>query len=126
DMSQDDSREVGILTRPGGTGRPEGISGKKTFVVAPMPDGRIWLGVNGGIDIIDPLRGRVGQITALPKGRVQSIVADAGVVYIATQQVLYRGDVNGQHLVRMTVPGRSPTSSVRELCLVGKVLWVGG
>jgi diguanylate cyclase (GGDEF)-like protein len=133
-LSQHDPREKGVFTLFGGTGRPEGISGKKTFVVTPMPGGRIWLGVNGGIDIIDPVHGRVGQIVpdtahpgkTLPKGRVQSIVPDADVVYIATQQGLYRSDRNGQHIAQVTVPGRNPTASVRDLCLAGGILWLGG
>lgn len=133
-LSQHDPREQGVFTLFGGTGRPDAISGRKTVVVAPMSDGRIWLGVNGGIDILDPVRGRVGQIvpdpnhpgSSLPKGRVQAIVAGTNVVYIATQQGLYRSDRNGQHIVPMTVPGRTTTSSVRELCLVGDVLWIGG
>ena len=133
-LSQYDPRESGVFTLFGGTGRSEGISGKKTFVVTPMADGRIWLGVNGGIDIIDPVRGRVGQIVpdpshpgkSLPKGRVQAIVPDADVIYIATQQGLYRSNRNGQNLIQVAVPGRSPTASVRDLCLVGDVLWLGG
>ena len=132
--SQHDPREQGVFTLFGGTGRPEGISGKKTAVVAPMPDGRIWLGVNGGIDIIDPVIGRVAQIvpdpthpgSSLPKGRVQAIVAGPNAVYIATQQGLYRSDAKGQHITPVNVPGRVPTSSVREICLVGEVLWIGG
>ena len=133
-MSQHDPRESGVFTLFGGTGRPEGISGKKVFVVTPMPDGRVWLGVNGGIDIFDPVLGRVGQIlqdpthpgSALPKGRAQDIVVGASGVYIATQQGLYRSDRNGQHIALVNVPGRSPTSAVRALCLVGDILWIGG
>jgi diguanylate cyclase (GGDEF)-like protein len=133
-MSQHDPREQGVFTLFGGPGRPEGISGKKTFVVAPLPDGHVWLGVDGGIDIIDPVLGRVGQVipdaahpeNTLPKGRVQAIAAGAGAVYIATQQGLYRSDNKGRHIVRVTVPGRSPTASVRDLCLVSEVLWIGG
>ena len=132
--SQHDPREQGVFTLFGGTGRPDGISGRKTVVVAPMSDGRIWLGVNGGIDIMDPVLGRVGQIvpdathpeSSLPKGRVQAIVAGTSTVYIATQQGLYRSDRKGQHIVQVNVPGRTPTSAVRDLCLVGEVLWIGG
>ncbi|HEY6925994.1 MAG TPA: diguanylate cyclase [Steroidobacteraceae bacterium] len=133
-LSQYDPRDNGVFTLFGGTGRPEGISGKKTFVVAPMTDGRIWLGVNGGIDIMDPVHGRVGQLVpdathpgrSLPKGRVQAIVPEADVVYIATQQGLYRSDRDGQHIFQVIVPGRSPAASVRDICLVGDVLWLGG
>ena len=133
-LSQTDPRARGAFTLFGGTGRADGISGRKTVVVTPMSDGRVWLGVNGGIDILDPVRGRVGQIvpdashpgSSLPKGRVQAMVAGTNVVYIATQQGLYRSDRNGQHILPMTVPGRTPTSSVRDLCLVGDTLWIGG
>jgi diguanylate cyclase (GGDEF)-like protein len=124
------------VTLFGATGRPDGISGKKVFVLAPMPDGHVWSGVDGGIDIIDPVLGRLGQIvpdpshpeSALPKGRVQAIAiaADSTVVYIATQQGLYRTDISGRHMVRVNVPDRSPTAAIRELCLVGDVLWFGG
>jgi diguanylate cyclase (GGDEF)-like protein len=134
--SQHDPLQQGVVTLFGATGRTDGISGKKVFVLAPMPDGHVWLGVDGGIDIIDPVLGRLGQIvpdqshpeSALPKGRVQAIAvaADSGVVYIATQQGLYRTDVSGRHLVRVNVPDRSPTAAIRELCLVGDVLWLGG
>ena len=105
------------------------------FVVSPMPDGHVWLGVNGAIDIVDPVLGRVGQIipdpahpeTALPKGRVQAVaIAPTGAVYIATQQGLYRSDLTGRHLKRVNVPDRGPTAAIRELCFVGDVLWLGG
>jgi diguanylate cyclase (GGDEF)-like protein len=133
--SQHDPLQQGVLTLFGATGRQDGISGKKVFVVAPMPDGRVWLGVDGGIDIIDPTLGRLGQIvpdpahpeSALPTGRIQSIaIGDGGSVYIATQQGLYRTDTSGRHLVRVNVPDRSPTASIRELRFVGDVLWLGG
>ena len=134
--SQHDPRQMGgAVTLFGATGRPDGISGKKVFVVSPMPDGHVWLGVNGAIDIVDPVLGRVGQIvtdpahpeSALPKGRAQAIaIAASGDVYIATQQGLYRSDRAGQHVARVNVPDRSPTAAIRELCFVGDVLWLGG
>ncbi len=134
--SQHDPLQQGVVTLFGATGRQDGISGKKVFVLAPMPDGHVWLGVDGGIDIIDPVLGRLGQIvpdpshpeSALPKGRVQAIAVsgDSGAIYIATQQGLYRTDISGRHMVRINVPDRSPTAAIRELCLVGDVLWLGG
>src|SRR6185312_2586425 len=125
-LSQHDPRNQGVYTLFGGTGRPEGISGKKTFVVAPMPDGHIWLGVNQGIDILDPVLGHVGQLVpdlahpggSLPKGRVQAVAAGPGVVYIATLQGLYRSDTQGQHITKVTIPGRNPIAPVRVLCLI--------
>ena len=133
-LSQHDPRERASLPSSADTGRPEGISGKKVFVVTPMPDGRVWLGVNGGIDIIDPVLGRCGQIVPDPthpgelvaQGTRAGHRARRGRGLIATQQGLYRSDRNGQHIAQVTVPGRSPTSAARELCLVGEVLWLGG
>jgi diguanylate cyclase (GGDEF)-like protein len=133
--SQTDPLQQGVVTLFGATGRQDGVSGKKVFVVSPMPDGRIWLGVDGGIDIVDPTLGRLGQIvpdqahpeSALPKGRIQAIaIAGGGDVYIATQQGLYRTDSSGRRLARVNVPDRSPTAAIRELCFVGDVLWLGG
>jgi ligand-binding sensor domain-containing protein len=103
--------------------------------VSSMPVGRIWLSVGGGIDIIDPVLGRVAQLipdpthpdTALPKGRVQAIVLGRDdAVYVATQQGLYLTDINARPVKRMELPGRSPTAGVRALSFDAGILWVGG
>ncbi len=134
-ISQHDPQQQAVTTLFGGTGRPNGISGKKVFAVREMPDHRIWLGVGGGVDIIDPMLGRVAQLTtdptnphsALPKGRVQTFVLGPDdSVYIATQQGLYVTDVHARPVRRVDLPGRSPTAGIRALSYDAGVLWVGG
>ncbi|MBS0420850.1 MAG: diguanylate cyclase [Proteobacteria bacterium] len=134
-ISQHDPQQQAVVTLFGGTGRPNGISGKKVFAVHEMPDHRIWLGVGGGVDIIDPMLGRVAQLltdpthpdTALPKGRVQTFVLGLNdAVYIATQQGLYVTDVHARPVRRLELPGRSPTAGIRALSYDAGILWVGG
>jgi diguanylate cyclase (GGDEF)-like protein len=134
-ISQHDPQQQAVVTLFGGTGRPNGISGKKVYAVHEMPDHRIWLSVGGGVDVMDPLSGRVAQLltdpthpeTALPKGRVQTFVLGQDeAVYIATQQGLYVTDVHAKPVKRMGLPGRSPTAGIRALSYDAGILWVGG
>ena len=134
-ISQHNPNQQAVVTLFGATGRPNGISGKKVFAVHEMPDHRIWLSVGAGVDIIDPLLGRVAQLlpdpahpdTALPKGRVQTFVlGQNGAVYIATQQGLYVTDVHAKPVKRLELPGRSPTAGIRALSFDSGILWVGG
>ena len=133
--SQGDPGQRGVVMLLGATGRPNGIRGTNVYSVLRMPDGRIWLSGADGIDIVDPTLGRIGQLlpdtatpdTALPKGRIRAMVVDgSGQVYIGTPQGLYRSDSQGQHMVRLKVPGRGPASPVAALYLDGSVLWIGG
>jgi diguanylate cyclase (GGDEF)-like protein len=134
-ISQHDPQQQAVVTLFGATGRPNGISGKKVFAVTAMPDGRIWLSVGAGVDIIDPVLGRVAQlvpdptnpISALPKGRVQSIVLGQNdAVYIGTQQGLYQTDINAKSVKRLELPGRSPVAGSRALSFDAGILWIGG
>lgn len=134
-ISQHDPQQQAVITLFGSTGRPNGLSGKKVYAVSSMPDGRIWLSIGGGIDFLDPVEGRVGQLIpdptnpgkALPKGRVQQMLLGAGnMVYVATQQGLYVSDVNGKPVTRINIPGRSPTAGVRALYYEDGILWLGG
>ena len=133
--SQGDPQQRGLVMLLGATGRPNGIRGTNVYFTLRMPDGRIWLSVGDGIDIIDPMLGRIGQLlpdvahpeTALPKGRVRAMVVDSrGRVYIGTPQGLYCSDSQGQHVVRLKMPGRSLTSPIAALYLDEGVLWMGG
>jgi len=134
-ISQHDPQQRAVVTLFGATGRPDGISGKKVFSVQEMPDHRIWLGVGAGVDIMDPVLGRVAQLvpdpahpdTALPKGRAQMFVLGQNdTVYIATQQGLYVTDIHAKPVKRMDLPGRSPTAGIRSLSFDAGILWVGG
>ena len=133
--SQHDPQQQTVLSLLGGTGRSNGISQSNVYCVLPRPDGRVWLSVGGGIDIIDPIQGRVGQLlpdasrphTALPKGRVQALVAGSnGDVFVATLQGLYLSDARGSRVERLNVPGRSPTAAIRALSFDSGILWLGG
>lgn len=134
-LSQHDPRQRAVLNLFGTTGRREAPSNKKVYSVSVMPDGRIWLGAGSGIDIFDAVAGRVAQFlpdpthpdTALPKGRVQAMaLGDDGTVYIATQQGLYRSDVTGRPVTRVTLNGRSATAGIRALHFEAGTLWLGG
>jgi diguanylate cyclase (GGDEF)-like protein len=134
-ISQHDPQQQAVVTLFGATGRPNGLSGKKVFSVQEMPDHRIWLGVGAGVDIIDPVLGRVAQLTpdpahpdsALPKGRAQTFaLGQHDAVYIATQQGLYVTDIHAKPVKRLELPGRSPTAGIRALCFDAGILWVGG
>ncbi len=115
------------------------IADRDIMSVASMPDGRIWLGLrNNGIDIFDPVLGRVAQLRpdsdhpqrALQADSVFSMVAnrDPGQdeVMLATNRGLYRSNQKGQAVQRLTVPGRSELESVRVLLQDGENWWLGG
>ncbi|HAT30503.1 MAG TPA: GGDEF domain-containing protein [Janthinobacterium sp.] len=135
-ISQYDPQQSGItsLFLPAAAGA--GLSQVNIPAVLAAADGRIWLAVDGGgIDIIDALAGRTGQLKpdpaaparALPKGRVLALAAAPdGTVYIGTQRGLYRSDADGRHLLRLQ-PGRRPIGApVQALCFHAGVLWLGG
>ena len=134
-ISQHDPQQQAVVTLFGATGRPNGISGKKVFAVHEMPDHRIWLGVGAGVDVMDPVLGRVAQLTpdpahpdsALPKGRAQTFALGRNdTVYIATQQGLYVTDTHAKPVKRVELPGRSPTAGIRALAFDAGILWIGG
>jgi len=135
-LSQFDPQQTGVISVLGASGRPKGISHANVAAVLAQPDGRIWLGLgDGGIDIIDPVLGRVGQLrpdpalpfSALPKGRVLALArGGSGEVYIGTQQGLYRSDAGGKRVVRLHVPGRVASAATWALCFDAGVLWIGG
>lgn len=126
----------GVATWFGGDGRRRGISHMNVPFVLAMPNGDAWLSVgDGGIDIVRPAEGRIAQLrpdaraprTALPPGRVLGMaLSPTGDVYIGTQRGLYRADAAARRVVRIEVPGRSPTASVWTLCVQGGRLWLGG
>jgi ligand-binding sensor domain-containing protein len=135
-MSRHDPQQQAVMTLLGGGGKPHGIRNADVPFVLALPDGRVWLSVGKeGIDIMDPVLGRVGQLqpdaarpfSALPKARVLAMAAGAdGPVYIATRLGLYRSDALGRRVARMHVPQRDPTATTWSLCLDGRTLWLGG
>ncbi len=135
-ISFHDANQRVFTTWLGGPAHPGGLSHGNVPFVMPMADGLVWLSTgDGGIDIVDPRRGRVGGFhpdpanpeTALPPGRVLGmVVAPSGEVWIGTQRGLYRADAAGRQVQRMQVPGRAAIESVRAMAWQGDRLWIGG
>jgi len=134
-ISQHDPQHA-VSTLFGTRGRSTGISNANVPFVLAMPDGRVWLSVgDGGVDVMDPVRGRVAQLrpdadrplTALPKGRVLAMaLAPSGDVYLGTQRGLYRADRNGRSVQRVDLAQRSPIAAVWGMGFDGDRLWFGG
>ena len=135
-ISRYNPRQAAIFTVFGGSSRADSLSDPDVDAVLPMPDGRVWVGLNeNGIDILDPLGVRVGGLrpdprhpdTALPKDYVNALVrAATGDVYIGTEQGLYRADRLGSRVVRLSIAQHDPTASVWTLYFDQDRLWVGG
>lgn len=125
-----------VLTLLGGVHAEEGgLSSTDVSAIQATADGRVWFGYgNGMVDIVDPLRGRVARLepdpsrpeSALPKVYIRGFAIAGGMMYIGTNRGLYRSDLEGRGLERVTVPGKDPVAMVDGLCAEGGVLWVGG
>jgi len=133
-LSSHDPMQQGIATWFGIGGRARRLGHSNVDVVLAMPDDLVWLGIGEGIEIVDPARGRVGQLepdperpkTALPRARVLAMArADDGSVYIGTQQGLYRADAAGRSVQRVEMAGRDDTAPAWALCAAGDRLWLG-
>ena len=136
-LHQHDLRQATFTTWFGGAGDADGkgITHANVPLTLARPDGSVWLSLgDGGIDIVHPLHGRTGRIpvnaatpdTALPRGRVLSMLAVPGAVYLGTQRGLYRVEEDGSRPRRLVVPGRAPTASVWAMRRQGDRLWLGG
>jgi diguanylate cyclase (GGDEF)-like protein len=132
-----DPRQIGISTLFGSDTGNKPVSTLQVPFVLARPDGRVWLsrGDPGGIDILDPLRGRVAEVppdparplTALPKGRVYTMaLGPSGEVYAGTAAGLYRVDAKGRQVARIDLPQRRREAAVYSLFLDGSTLWIGG
>jgi diguanylate cyclase (GGDEF)-like protein len=124
-----------ILTLRGIKDRATGISDSDVTAVAAGPRGNIWIGLgSNGVDIVDPLRGRVAAIrpdpshpqTGLPLDRVFSFAAAPNrEMYIGTPAGLYRADTAGTSVRRVTISGRDPAASAEVLQTIDGDLWIG-
>lgn len=132
-----DGRDHGIQTLFGSTTGNRPITSPQVPAVMVAPDGRAWLslGTIGGVDILDPVAGRVGQLrpdpsrplTALPKARVLAMaVTPTGEVFIGTRRGLYRADAHGRAVARIDVPTRAADAAVWSVAVDAGVLWFGG
>lgn len=111
--------------------------GTSIKAVAAMPDGRVWLGVNGGgIQVLDPASGTVTPLTRTGRGAAADALAASRVleivrgpddkVWIGTRRGLFRSSVDGQTIERITLPGRDASAQVWVMAADGPVLWMGG
>ena len=135
-ISRYNSRQGAVITVFGGSSRPSSLSDSDVDSVLPMPDGRVWLGLDStGIDVLDPTGLRVASLrpdpqhpeTALQKDYVNALVrGPSGDVFVGTEQGLYRADKLAHGLVRLSSPQHDPTAAVWTLHFEDNVLWVGG
>ncbi|WP_199902603.1 ligand-binding sensor domain-containing diguanylate cyclase [Azospirillum sp. B4] len=136
-------RDSGLISTifGGASARTDSLSASDVFAIMPSQDGssgqgRVWLGFfDGGVDVVDPLGGRVAALRpdparpedALPSDIVYSMAQDeAGRVYIATRRGVYRADGAATAVRRVTLSGRDPAAATMSLRFIDGQLWVGG
>ena len=82
--------------------RPDSISPGSVFNMARGPDGRIWLGLLGGLDCLDPASGRFEHHRAadgsgLPDSRVSGLLFDRhGDLWVGTWHGVVRRTASGR------------------------------
>ncbi|MDZ5648241.1 ligand-binding sensor domain-containing protein [Nitrospirillum sp. BR 11828] len=128
--------DSGLIVTVFGGSRPEGLSASDVFAVMSARDGKAWLGYfDGGVDVVDPLAGRVAALRpdprrpedALPTDIVYSMAQDGeGRVYIATRRGVYRADPAAASVRRVALPGRDAAAPTMTTVIRDGVLWVGG
>ena len=136
-LNATDPRQVGVSTLFGASTRDKPITSIQIPAVMVDRDEHAWLsdGDAGGIDILDPVSGRIGELrpdparpsSALPLARVLSMESvTGGDVYIGTRQGLYRTDAQHRSVARVDLPARAADAAVWAMCFDDGVLWVGG
>ncbi len=125
-----------IGTYYGGSGRYRLLGDGSIPSVMAQPDGRVWLGLDvGGIEILDPAGGRVGQVPAvaqhgehaLPPNSVTAMArAPDASVFVGTTVGLFHVDASGRRVQPVDLQTRGGASDVWTLYLDGTHLWVGG
>jgi diguanylate cyclase (GGDEF)-like protein len=135
-LSRQESVSGALLSVFGASNKPSGISEGDILSVLPMSDGNVWLGLRTkGIDIMDPVRGRIKTITpsakdpehALPKAFLWNMAELAnGSIYLSTYKGLYRTDRTGNAVQRVEVPGREPGLGVTDVLQADGRLWIAG
>jgi len=114
---------------------PRGLSAPDAFALLAARNGRIWLGyVEGGVDVIDPMTGRVAAIRPSRSGSREMLPPDVvfglaeaatGRVYVGTRRGLYFVDPGSWRVRHVQVPGESPELSINAVRFDGEVLWIG-
>jgi ligand-binding sensor domain-containing protein len=133
-LTRHDVRQRGVSTIFGASSRSNSVSDRDVYAVLVMPDGRVWLGLGNGVDIIDPVGMRVAALrpdpdrpeTALPQARIESLaLSPTSDVFMGTAQGLYRSDSSAQKVVRVVAPPRNSSARVFALSAGPGVLWIG-
>jgi diguanylate cyclase (GGDEF)-like protein len=135
-LSRQDSVSGALLSVFGASNHPNGISESDILSMLPLSDGTIWLGLRTkGIDIIDPVRGRLKTIVPsaadpddkLPRAFVWGMVEMPGHdIYLGTYRGLYRTDLSGSAVHRVPIDGREANLGVTALLEADDRLWVAG
>ncbi len=124
-----------ITTIFGAQQRPGALSASDVMSILTTRDGHIWLGyMDGGIDVIDPRRGRIAALRpsrtlpdrSLPQETVFAMVeGDHGEVYIGTRRGLYASPLSVRTVRLLKLKGHNSDFAVNALLYNAGVLWVG-
>jgi ligand-binding sensor domain-containing protein/signal transduction histidine kinase len=126
-------QQTAVLTIFAKNSRPTNLSDSNVRAIMVGADGRFWFGLGAnGVDIVNPRNKnpdgtaakRIQTLhidpdrpdTALQKGRIHTIqTASNGLVYLGTDQGLYRADQSGLHIERMNTSENLTTANVNTL-----------
>jgi diguanylate cyclase (GGDEF)-like protein len=132
-LRRSDPRQTGISTIVVGSPTSPGIGSSDVTAIFAAGDEHVWLGFGtNGIDIVDPIRGRIRALrpqparprTALPDTAVRAIAGfPRGPVYIGTDRGLYEARPDGGGLIHIPMPGNS--DDIGALCIDSGVVWIG-
>jgi diguanylate cyclase (GGDEF)-like protein len=123
-----------VRTIVGDKGESGALRGRRVEAIVANGDGTLWLGYRrGGIDRIDPVRGRLESIladperpaSALPDGAVETLaLLDDGTLLAGSNWGIYHHR-NG-NLTRLDVAGGPGAAYVAGLAPTGNGFWAGG
>jgi len=132
-LSHYDPRQRTFSTFFGASQSRRVVDDNSIQTMAAMPDGKVWLSLDGGgIEILDPARQSSTRIApssspALLKGVLTTIgVAPDGSVFLGTTGGLYHANADGGSIRRVLSGTHSITDRVERLYFDGDRMWVGG
>ncbi|WP_263408935.1 ligand-binding sensor domain-containing protein [Terriglobus tenax] len=133
-FSHNNPNQSAIMTVFGVLTRTKGLSDTDVESVLSMSNGQLWLGLGAkGVDILDPVAGRVGQmrlgIDGTGKTRELSEVrglvsAGADEVYLCARSGLYRKTPQDAFPVRIELPGSNSVQAAAYLPQT-RTVWIG-
>ncbi len=116
--------------------RSGSLSSSDVLSILLTQDGHVWLGyIAGGVDVIDPVRGRIAALRpdstyparSLPREAMFAMAQGAGGrVYLGTRRGLYRSDLSARTAALVAVKGRDPHLAINALAYDAGTLWIGG